>query len=109
MKKTRVLSCFIFAILICASFLFVGCVKEQEICTITLTSANETYGNVYGSGDYTKGENITIVALSKEGYKFSHWSDESTNNIRQIKIEEDLKTSESLQTALDVLIKKLNL
>ena len=47
---------------------------------IIVTPNNTTYGNVYGGGTYAQNEDITIVAIAKDGYEFVKWND---NNVQQ--------------------------
>ncbi len=52
--------------------------------TLTITSSNTNYGNVYGGGTYAENERITIYAVANDGYNFNSWSDGGTNPIRTI-------------------------
>ena len=46
--------------------------------TLTVLANNYTYGNVYGSGQYTKDEKVVICAVANDGYEFHSWSDGDT-------------------------------
>ncbi|MBR5984585.1 MAG: choice-of-anchor J domain-containing protein [Bacteroidales bacterium] len=64
-------------------------VSNVTTYTITANSSNSTYGTVTGGGTYAAGTIITITAIANEGYQFALWSDESTENPRQIMVTED--------------------
>ena len=69
-----------------------GCFfNNSETNTITALANNPNYGTVYGTGDYTKGEEITLVAVAKEGYEFVSWGQGSleTNISKTILVEGD--------------------
>ena len=57
--------------------------------TITVSSANEEMGTVYGGGTYNYGSITTIMALANEGYRFVSWNDNNTENPRTITVMED--------------------
>ena len=57
--------------------------------TITVISANENYGTVYGSGTYAEGTLISIYAIPNHGYQFFQWQDSNTDNPRQITVAEN--------------------
>ena len=65
------------------------CVACQKTFTITVTSNNGNYGTVSGGGVYTKGTEITIKALPKEGCKFKTWEDGNADNPRTLIVEND--------------------
>ena len=50
---------------------------------------NKEYGYTKGSGLYEKGEKITIQAFNYNGYIFSHWDDNISDNPRTITIDTD--------------------
>lgn len=91
-KVNKFLISFAMILILGVSFLLVGCDSklEPKTYTINVTSNNSDYGTVYGSGTYAEGEEITIYAVAKEGYEFSHWSDEDTNNIKTLEVNEDV-------------------
>ena len=64
-------------------------VSNVTTYTITANSSNTTYGTVTGGGTYAAGTIITLTATANEGYQFALWSDESTENPRQIMVTED--------------------
>ncbi|MBQ2573044.1 MAG: T9SS type A sorting domain-containing protein, partial [Bacteroidales bacterium] len=57
--------------------------------TITVMSANTNRGTVTGGGTYPEGTVITIEAIANEGFEFASWSDENTDNPRQITVTAD--------------------
>ncbi len=57
--------------------------------TVTVISANPTQGTVIGGGSYPEGTEITIEAIANEGYEFISWSDNNTENPRQITVTAD--------------------
>ena len=56
---------------------------------ITVSSADEEMGTVYGSGIYNYGSVAIIMALANDGYEFVSWNDENTDNPRQIMVTEE--------------------
>lgn len=59
--------------------------KALNIAAFTLTlSADETKGTVTGDGPYYAGAVASAKATPLKGYSFSKWSDESTDNPRDI-------------------------
>lgn len=62
--------------------------NEPEYCTI---SYNTGYDLIMNSERYLKGENITLVNLSRPGYEFKGWSitNDETNVITKIIVEND--------------------
>ncbi len=57
--------------------------------TITVLSANESYGTVDGGGTFYEDDVISIEANPYEGYRFVSWNDGNTDNPRIIAIEGD--------------------
>jgi len=57
--------------------------------TLTVTSSNDVHGTVTGGGTYAAGSIVTLTATANEGYSFAMWSDQSTENPRQIMVTED--------------------
>ena len=54
--------------------------------TITVLSVNQTYGTATGGGTYPEGSTITIQAIANNGYVFTSWNDNSTENPRTITV-----------------------
>jgi len=57
--------------------------------TITAMSSTPSRGTVTGGGTYTAGTVVTLTAIANEGYEFSMWSDENTDNPRTITVTEN--------------------
>lgn len=57
--------------------------------TVTLY-CNTDEGSVVGGGTYAEGSTATILAMPKTGYRFIKWSDENTQNPRQLTVNEDV-------------------
>ena len=74
---------------------YFGCsvrlVKDiRDIPDFTLTLATEGSGTVTGAGRYMQDEEATLTAKAGDGWEFVKWSDENTDNPRQITMTEDL-------------------
>lgn len=52
---------------------------------------DDTMGTVSGQGTYYEGSVIELTATPNEGYNFTGWSDESTENVRQITVTSDIE------------------
>ena len=61
---------------------------EVNSYDITVLSADESMGNVSGSGSYNYATMQTISATAKEHYHFQKWNDGNTDNPRTITISE---------------------
>ncbi len=59
---------------------------EQQTYTVTAVSSDESKGTTLGSGTYESGTTATIVAVAKEGYAFSEWSDGNKDNPRRVQV-----------------------
>ena len=57
--------------------------------TISVFSANPNQGTVTGGGTYPEGSIVTLTATANNGFQFSSWSDNNTENPRQITVTED--------------------
>ena len=51
---------------------------------LTVKTNSSDYGTVTGSGYYMPGEEVTITATPKPGFKFVKWNDSNTDNTRII-------------------------
>ena len=49
-------------------------VDPVEKYTVTVQSSDEAMGTVSGGGEFNKGENVTVTAEAKEGYRFVNWT-----------------------------------
>lgn len=63
--------------------------SESNLCTITVKASPEEGGVVTGGGEYEKGDNPVIMALAYPGYKFTRWSDGSTDSAYMIYVTGD--------------------
>jgi hypothetical protein len=82
-----------------ASFDEVSTVTEY---TITVMSANPNRGTVTGGGTYPAGAVVTIEATALEGFEFVSWSDENTENPRQITVTADATYIASFEPATGI-------
>ena len=55
-----------------------------------ITSSNAQQGVTVGTGTYPQGLRIGIAAVPNEGYRFSHWSDNNTDNPRHFTVSGDV-------------------
>lgn len=54
-------------------------------------SCEPTQGRVSGGGRYSYGDEVEITATAFSGYRFAKWSDDNTDNPRQILIDGDIE------------------
>lgn len=57
--------------------------------TLTVLSSNSAWGTVSGGGIYVGGTTATLIATPNEGYRFSNWSDGSTENPHDVVVTAD--------------------
>ena len=57
--------------------------------TISVSSNDDSFGTVNGSGTYNENTTITITAEANSGYRFKEWNDDNTDNPRIITVTED--------------------
>ncbi len=57
--------------------------------TISTSVSDESHGSVTGGGIYAIGSDAVLEAIASEGYRFSKWSDETTENPRTITVSGD--------------------
>ncbi len=62
----------------------------RDIPDFTLTLTTEGSGTVTGAGRYMQDEEATLSAKAGDGWEFVKWSDENTDNPRQITMTADL-------------------
>ena len=61
--------------------------SENQIATYTVTTiCNPEEGMVVGSGEYTLGATVTLVAIPNSGFEFDKWNDGNTDNPRTITV-----------------------
>ncbi len=58
----------------------------SPLATISVQTANTQQGSVSGSGTYVVGEEVTLTALPRTGYRFVRWNDDSVSSTRTITI-----------------------
>jgi len=75
---------------------------ENSVVTHVLTLiSNTSEGTVSGGGTYVEGTTVTIQAFPNPGYVFSKWSDENTQNPRQITLNSDMTLVAFFATGVD--------
>lgn len=57
--------------------------------SVSLSTNNEGYGTVTGTGRYNDGQSVTISAIANFGYEFVQWSDGNTEPTRIIVLDGD--------------------
>ncbi len=58
--------------------------------TVTVTSNNDEWGTVTGSGEYIEGSTAIITATANSGYHFVEWNDGNTDTVRTIVVIEHI-------------------
>ena len=61
--------------------------KQQY--TIVVNSANPTMGEAFGGGTYNEGDEIGLLAVANEGYRFTQWNDGVTEEYRMVTVTGD--------------------
>ena len=85
MKKSRIFSLFLFALAFASiATMFAGCSISQTKCAVSVSLNDSSYGAVFGSGEYSKGETITIGAVANEGFEFVEWNDGTKDLLRSV-------------------------
>ena len=75
---------------------------ENTVVTHTLTLiCNTAEGTVSGGGVYVHGTTAYIQAFPNEGFSFSKWSDENTDNPRLIVVDSDMTLVAFFGTGID--------
>ena len=65
--------------------------STSAVQTYTLTvMCNTVQGSVIGSGTYAAGSTVTIAAVPNSGFEFDKWSDDNTQNPRQVTVNENI-------------------
>ena len=62
---------------------------EVLINSYTLTVVSTDGGSISGAGDYNEGTEVTLIATPQEGYRFTGWSDGSTEESITITLNSD--------------------
>ena len=76
---------------------------QPDRFTLSLSSNNEEFGLVYGSGEYISGSTIQISAIPNEHCKFIKWSDDSRDAVRDIIIDHDISLTAYFDFNLGIL------
>ncbi|MBQ8722232.1 MAG: leucine-rich repeat protein [Paludibacteraceae bacterium] len=71
--------------------IYLGVIFELNQYEISVVAQDSIMGQVYGSGTYDYGTEVTIEAIANEGYHFVKWSDGNTENPRTIVVTEDVE------------------
>ena len=61
-------------------------VNKPTVYTITAKVSDPQMGSVTGGGDYEEGKKATLEAIPNEGYRFVKWTDDITDNPREITV-----------------------
>ena len=67
-----------------------------EQCNVNTTTNIAAAGTVSGNGTYNMGDTVTLTAIANDGYRFDHWSDGSTEEVRTVVIDENLSAEMQL-------------
>ena len=76
------------AIVLFAGVLFTACGDDKEY-TITVNANDDSMGSTIGSGTYSEGTTLQIMAVPNSGYEFRGWTDGNTDNPRTITVTGD--------------------
>ena len=60
--------------------------STSDQVTISATVNDESMGSVTGTGSFTPGESVTLIATANEGYRFVKWGDGVTDNPRNVTV-----------------------
>ena len=74
-----------------SKFTVVKMVDSLTKFNVRVLSDDESMGLAHGSGSYKEGAEVEIWAEAKAGYKFTRWSDGSTEARRTITVNEDIE------------------
>ena len=80
---------------------YIALYDSTRLYSLVLTPDDETKGQVYGSGIYANGTNVSIKAVANEGYKFIQWSDGIANAIRTIIVDNDINLTAEFGRTLE--------
>ena len=70
---------------------YVASFLQEPVLTYTVTVlCNETQGFILGAGTYIAGSIATIAAIPADGFVFVKWSDETTDNPKEVIVDEDI-------------------
>ena len=70
---------------------YVASFSQEPVLTYTVTVlCTETQGFILGAGTYIAGSIATIAAIPADGFIFVRWSDGTTDNPKEILVDEDI-------------------
>lgn len=75
---------------------------EVTYYTITLTANNPNWGTVTGAGTYEEGRSVEIKAISNSGYRFVKWSDNNTDSVRTITVNNDISLIATFERSVGI-------
>lgn len=98
-KSKKVLSLLLSALLLFGTVALGVTVASAEggTYTVTLTASPSEGGMVTGAGTYSDGEDVTISAKAKEGYRFDHWTREDGTTFNDISFNIEIHYNLSLE------------
>lgn len=65
--------------------------SQNPVLTYTVTVYyDETQGFIIGAGTYAAGATATIAAIPADGFYFKKWSDDTTDNPKQVLVDHDI-------------------
>lgn len=62
---------------------------DKHVVTTSIAQNDTACGSVIGDGVFDYGTTITLIALTKNGYRFDHWSTGSTDNPYMLTVTSD--------------------
>ncbi len=77
------------------------CPATPKTYTIAV-EADATMGSVTGAGVYEKGETVTLIATANDGYVFTGWSDQNTDNPRTLVATADITLTALFEEASQI-------
>ena len=70
---------------------YIASFSQEPVLTFTITVLHdETQGLILGAGTYIAGSIATIAAIPADGFIFVRWSDGTTDNPKEIIVDEDI-------------------
>jgi hypothetical protein len=70
---------------------YIASFAQEPVLTYTVTVlCDESHGFILGAGTYVAGSIATIAAIPADGYIFVKWSDGTTDNPKEVFVDEDI-------------------